>query len=187
MKEADGTERHVPTMVYQSGGTWFVRVSSLTNSVYALIHNEVSFDDAKDTWYAPAVNDLASREVISGEGDNLFAGDRNITRAEFAAILVRAQGLPANGNGTAFGDIRAGDWFCGAVGTVYAKVYTVFYKALTQAGRKRLPPYSCRHTTGTALGTADIPISIVTEIMRHTKNATTQRYVYLDATTILDA
>ncbi len=112
--EADGTLRHVPT----NGTTDSAIVSSLTNSTYVLIYNEQSFSDASGKWYEDTVNEMASRKIINGVGDDLFAGERSITRAEFAAIIVRALGLPADGT-TDFSDVPESEWYAGAVGTAY--------------------------------------------------------------------
>lgn len=68
----------------------------------------------------------------------------------------------------------------------------VFYSTFT-ATRDRLGlnpkirPYSCRHSTATALDEADIPPSIIQEVMRHTKFSTTERYIHRDYSPILDA
>ena len=114
--EANGTERHVPTEVYSKGGKWYAKINSMTNSTYALIQNSVSFTDTTGKWYADVVTEMASRKVISGIGENMFAGERAITRAEFAAILVRSLGLPANGT-SAFSDVSTSAWYSGAVAT----------------------------------------------------------------------
>lgn len=112
--EEDGTLRHVPT----NGTTDSAIVSSLTNSTYVLIYNEQSFSDASGKWYEDTVNEMASRKIINGVGDDLFAGERSITRAEFAAIIVRALGLPADGT-VNFSDVSENAWYAGAVGTAY--------------------------------------------------------------------
>lgn len=65
--------------------------------------------------------------------------------------------------------------------------YKRYYACLERAGARSLKPYSCRHTTGTALGTADIPIAVVKEIMRHSKITTTQKYIHVDVDTMLEA
>ena len=69
------------------------------------------------------------------------------------------------------------------------KFYDEYYKCLERANVDKKPPYSCRHTTGTALGTSEtpIPLWIMKEIMRHTKISTTQKYVHPDTDIILDA
>lgn len=111
----NGTERHVPTCVYMAGGKWYAKINSLTNSVYALVYNEKSFTDTVGRWYKAPVNEMASREIINGVGYGRFEGDRSITRAEFAAIIVRALGLPANGK-AGFKDVSGSAWYAGAVG-----------------------------------------------------------------------
>jgi hypothetical protein len=115
----NGTERHVPTNVYYENGKWYARINSLTDSVYALIYNQASFKDASGKWYESVVTEMASREIIDGVGGGRFEGGRSITRAEFAAIVVRALGLPANGGSGTFKDVAAGKWYYGAVSKAY--------------------------------------------------------------------
>jgi len=116
--EADGAQRHVPTEVYSENGKWYARINAMTNSTYALIQNSVSMTDTAGKWYDASVTEMASREIISGIGENMFAGERAITRAEFAAIIVRALGLPADGK-SAFTDVVSNSWYYGAVGTAF--------------------------------------------------------------------
>lgn len=116
VKDENGGFRHCPTCVYMQEGKWLAKISSLTNSVYALISNEQSFADASGKWYETAVNEMAGRKILNGKSEAAFDGDGAITRAEFAAIAVRALGLPADGKAD-FSDVKAGDWFYGAVGT----------------------------------------------------------------------
>lgn len=111
---ADGSVRHVPTSVIEKGGKYYAVINSRTNSTYALIQNERTFADAKGKWYEAAVNEMGSRKIIAGRSAAVFDGEAGITRAEFAAILVRALGLPADGAST-FADVPAGAWYAGAV------------------------------------------------------------------------
>ena len=113
----NNASRHVPTNVYYEGGVWYARINSLTNSVYALIYNKESFSDAAGKWYEATAAEMASRRVINGYSDGLFRGEKAVTRAEFAAIVVRALGLPGNGNAGKFSDVGADAWCFGAVGT----------------------------------------------------------------------
>ncbi|MCI2058300.1 MAG: S-layer homology domain-containing protein [Oscillibacter sp.] len=112
----NGTERHVPTQVYLSGGKWYARINSLTNSTYALIYNAESFSDTTGKWYRAAVTEMASRKIINGYSNGTFRGEAAVTRAQFAAIIVRALGLPDNGK-SSFTDVSSGSWCYGAVGT----------------------------------------------------------------------
>lgn len=115
------TLRHVPTNVMKKNGKYYAVINSLTNSTYTLIQNEVKFTDASGKWYENAVNEMGSRKTIDGIGDNLFAGDRSVTRAEFATILVRALGLPTHSAaGSVFDDVSDAKWYYGAVGKAYA-------------------------------------------------------------------
>ncbi len=58
--------------------------------------------------------------------------------------------------------------------------YKEFHAALERASVRDLPPYSCRHTTATALALGNIAPSVIQEVMRHTKFTTTQRYIHPD-------
>lgn len=65
--------------------------------------------------------------------------------------------------------------------------YDEYHAALARAGVRDLPPYSCRHTTATALALGNITPSVIQEVMRHTKFATTQRYIHPDTGSAHDA
>ena len=53
--------------------------------------------------------------------------------------------------------------------------------------RRELRPYSCRHTTGTTLAEAKTPLLTIKDVMRHSKAATTQRYVHMDPANLIRA
>ncbi|MEA5143840.1 MAG: site-specific integrase [Oscillibacter sp.] len=65
--------------------------------------------------------------------------------------------------------------------------YEEYYQTLERTGCRRLPPYSCRHTTASALALGNIAPSIIQEVMRHAKFSTTQRYIHIDAAPSLAA
>lgn len=60
--------------------------------------------------------------------------------------------------------------------------YKEYHAAMKRVGVRDLPPYSCRHTTATALALGNIAPSVIQEVMRHTKFQTTQRYIHPDTT-----
>lgn len=71
----------------------------------------VNFSDVPaDAWYATAVNTLASLGLVEGVGNNEFAPDRAITRAEFTVIAMRFTNGDVSGENI-FSDISANDWF----------------------------------------------------------------------------
>jgi len=113
----DGTVRHIPTYVFKgSDGKLYARINSLTNSTYALIYNDEAFTDASGRWYETQAHEMASRKILTGYKDGIFGGDNAITRAEFAAIIIRALGLPQS-SGNKFGDVASSAWYNGYVGT----------------------------------------------------------------------
>ncbi len=117
---ADGTLSHVPTTIIMIDGKYYAKISSLTNSTYCVILNHVEFTDVEDHWAKDAVNDMGSRMVVTGIGGGIYEPERSITRAEFAAIIVRAMGLKKDATESAFGDVTLTDWFNGYVGTATA-------------------------------------------------------------------
>ena len=59
--------------------------------------------------------------------------------------------------------------------------YATYYAKLEACGCRKLPPYSCRHTTGTAAAVdAQLALPLVQRIMRHARITTTQRYIHPD-------
>jgi hypothetical protein len=117
---SDGTFSHVPTQITLINGKYYAKISSLTNSTYSVIWNPVTFTDVANHWAKNAVNDMGSRMVVTGMGNGTYEPDRSITRAEFAAIVVRALGLRQGTTESAFGDVSASDWFNGYVDTATA-------------------------------------------------------------------
>lgn len=65
--------------------------------------------------------------------------------------------------------------------------YSEYHAALSRAGVRNLDPYSCRHTTATALALGNIAPSVIQEVMRHSKITTTQRYIHVDTAPMLQA
>ncbi|MBB6634695.1 cadherin-like beta sandwich domain-containing protein [Cohnella thailandensis] len=111
----DGSLRPVPTRLEEKDGRTIAIISSLTNSTYAIVGFSPKFDDIARHWAADAIRDLASRLIVRGGTSSAFNPNVSITRAEFIAIVVRALGLPEDGETSRYADVRAGDWFRGAV------------------------------------------------------------------------
>ena len=78
-----------------------------------------TFSDVKSHANKTAIEALAAREIINGMGDGTFAPDKNMTRAQFATITVRALGLSAKAV-SVFADVAASAWYAGFVGTAYS-------------------------------------------------------------------
>ncbi|WP_192895380.1 S-layer homology domain-containing protein [Pelotomaculum sp. FP] len=116
---SDGTLTHVPTKIIVRDGKYYAVVNSLTNSTYTVIWHPKTFKDVENHWAKDYVNEMGSRLVVSGVDENNYSPDRDVTRAEFAAIIVRALGLGEKGEKNNFRDVTGNDWFNGAVSTAY--------------------------------------------------------------------
>ncbi len=113
--EADGTIRHVPTYVTSRNSKYLAVINSLTNSTYSLIWHPMTFADVEGHWAKDVVNDMASRMIVKGIDAKHFNPDAAITRAEFAAIIIRALGLAEGKKTPAFADVSPDDWYAGAI------------------------------------------------------------------------
>ncbi|TBL71095.1 S-layer homology domain-containing protein [Paenibacillus thalictri] len=118
--DADGSVRHVPTKIGIVNGKYYAIINSLTNSTYSVVWHPLAFRDVESHWAKAAVNDMGSRMVIDGTGEGMFSPDRNITRAEFATIVVRGLGLKLENASSPFSDVKLSDWYAGAINTAYA-------------------------------------------------------------------
>jgi pectate lyase len=85
------------------------------NSIYTVLENSRTFTDLAGHWAKTDVEILASKLIVNGMSASQYAPDQFITRAEFAALLVRALGLDEV-EASGFSDVADTDWFSGAVG-----------------------------------------------------------------------
>lgn len=106
----------VPSTIDEKDGDYTGTIKRNSNSIYTFIELEKSFTDINSHWSQSNVELLASKLIVDGVTDTLFEPDRNITRAEFAALLVRSLGLQAVTGVTYFNDVEANEWFAGVVG-----------------------------------------------------------------------
>ena len=79
----------------------------------------ITFGDTKSSPYRAAIEALAAREIINGMGDDSFAPDATMTRAQYATIVVKALGLTPKANDR-FQDVASNAWYAPYVGTANA-------------------------------------------------------------------
>lgn len=111
--DSDGSVRHVPTRIIMKSGKYCAIINSLTNSTYAIVYHPFEFADAANRWAKNSVNDMGSRMVVFGDENGNYNSDKDVTRAEFAAIVVRGLGLAPKTGESSFSDVRSTDWYCG--------------------------------------------------------------------------
>jgi hypothetical protein len=80
-------------------------------SKYLVGYNLVTFDDVHEmAWYNDAVTYIAAREIVNGEGNNLYAPQDITTRAEFVTLMVRQFDLTSDVLEN-FSDVEANKWY----------------------------------------------------------------------------
>jgi hypothetical protein len=75
-------------------------------------------------WFTPYVERLAQLGITAGNADGTYGPNQAVTRAEMAAFLTRAFGLPASGPGTTFVDVDGTQWYASAVEAIRASGIT---------------------------------------------------------------
>lgn len=109
---ATKTFSFVPSTVSDTEATF----SRPGNSVYTVVEYSKTFSDIATHWAKADIELLASKMIVNGATDTAFQADRNITRAEFAALVVRSLGLTPVASAAKFSDVKSADWYAGAVG-----------------------------------------------------------------------
>jgi hypothetical protein len=91
-RESTGKPEFVPARKLKIGEAWFAAIRSDSNSIYAVLENEIAFSDMSGHWGRKAAHTAAAKGLVNGVGGGLFAPDRLVTGAEFETMLRRALG-----------------------------------------------------------------------------------------------
>jgi hypothetical protein len=87
-------------------------------SRFTVMAYDRTFADIRNHWGQRDIELMASRHIAGGVGANQFAPNREITRAEFAALLLRSLGIAATPPaGATFKDVAADKWYYAEVET----------------------------------------------------------------------
>ena len=76
----------------------------------------ITFGDITASPNREAIEALAAREIINGMGDDSFAPEATMTRAQYATIIVKALGLTPKASGK-FTDVASDKWYAPYIGT----------------------------------------------------------------------
>lgn len=92
-------------------------------SSYVVVENKVSFADIASvkSWAGRQIEVLAAKGAISGRSENVFDPKGNVTRAEFAKMLIRALNLESSNLTSSFKDVKSTDWFAPYVASAAKK------------------------------------------------------------------
>jgi len=110
---ASGTVIPVPSTFKSENGKIIGTLWRKGNSSYMIVQKDAKFTDLPVNVEAKqSIEKLAKRFIINGYGDGSFRPEKAVTRAEFAALLVRALGIaPQNGSESVFTDVKSENWF----------------------------------------------------------------------------
>ncbi|MEK5398949.1 S-layer homology domain-containing protein [Paenibacillus sp. FSL K6-2859] len=123
LKNTDGLDKEllsVAKLVYGSlqfqGGVLdgeFIVEPRDTFSSYAVLENKVNFTDiaSVQAWAGKQIQVVAAKGAIEGVGEGKFAPKSNVTRAEFAKMLIRALNLENNSAVQSFSDVSSTAWY----------------------------------------------------------------------------
>jgi uncharacterized protein YjdB len=90
-------------------------------STFAVLEYTHSFlDVANGHWAYEAVQSLAAKQIIKGKTVERYDPAAAVTRAEFAALLVRTLNLMEAPVDAPFSDVATDAWYAGAVAAAYA-------------------------------------------------------------------
>jgi hypothetical protein len=108
----------VPALFTSEGGHTVVTVKSTTNSLYAAAVSTVTFKDISSHWAKDDILLLANKRIVNGVTADTFAPNRNISRAEFAALVVKALGFaPTSEDIKTFTDVQPSAWYASYINT----------------------------------------------------------------------
>ncbi|TYQ16687.1 UNVERIFIED_CONTAM: S-layer family protein [Acetivibrio alkalicellulosi] len=106
----------VPTLFSNVDGKTIATIKHSESGIYAIVSTHRTFEDVKGHWAKEQVETLASKLIISGMGDGTYNPESNVTRAEFATLIVRSLGIisESSKNEEMFADVED-QWFTQAV------------------------------------------------------------------------
>ncbi|AWB46455.1 hypothetical protein DCC85_21305 [Paenibacillus sp. CAA11] len=107
---------YVPSRLTTEKGTAQLELFSPYNGTFLVIQVNRTFADMEKHWAKSDAELLASKLIVNGRAAQSFAPGSDVTRAEFAALLVRALGYAEQAPVAAYNDVRPGDWYYGAIG-----------------------------------------------------------------------
>jgi len=86
------------------------------------------FNDIRVTsWYAQAVNYLASHDIVTGYPDGSFRPNESITRAELTAVMSRFFEIRSNGINT-FDDVALTHWAIAYINNAHNRAWVTGYE-----------------------------------------------------------
>lgn len=116
----DSTFSFVPSTFTSQGTDHKVNIARQSNSIYTAIEYTRNFSDVLTHWAKNDIELLTNKLIVNGMTASTFEPERDVTRAEFAALIVRSLGLSKIEADSSFSDVQASDWFTAEVNAAVA-------------------------------------------------------------------
>ncbi|MBR4979101.1 MAG: S-layer homology domain-containing protein, partial [Clostridia bacterium] len=107
---------------FEDGKNFLFDMSDVKKSIISVPpvkYQNKTFDDIKGHKYRASIEALACRGIINGMNDRVFEPESFMTRAQYAAIVVRALGLEFKKT-REFSDVSASAWYYSYVCTAFS-------------------------------------------------------------------
>ncbi|MGE5390161.1 MAG: InlB B-repeat-containing protein [Deltaproteobacteria bacterium] len=95
-------------------------------SIPAAIIEAAEYKDVSNHWAKADIEFVSGQGIIAGYSDGTFQPDKNVTRAEYIAMINRALKLTATMPVT-YSDVKAGDWYAADISKAKAAGYIAGY------------------------------------------------------------
>ncbi len=119
MKINDNEEIENMVGIYDSL-TDYIKFQTKNFSKFAIVLNVIEFKDIDNViWAKEQIESLAAKGIVKGRPNGLFAPYDRITRAEFAALLVRMFNLKEGEPQNKFKDVDNNAWYASEVAWAY--------------------------------------------------------------------
>ena len=96
-----------------------LKVILISSNIAEVTEGEINFPDVPgDSWFYPYVKTAFTKQIVNGEGDGTFSGDKQLIRAAFLkmALLARNIDVRAHIGKDHAADVLASDWFAPYMG-----------------------------------------------------------------------
>ncbi|MFC4811002.1 S8 family serine peptidase [Paenibacillus sp. GCM10023250] len=118
--EEDGSVSPVAATFKTAAGSTIATIDRPGLSTYVAAKRSVAFTDIGASWAKEDIQSLAGKFLLNGTTAGKFEPKANVTRAQFASMLVRGLGLQKTAEPAPFGDVTTKDWFAQDVASAYA-------------------------------------------------------------------
>jgi hypothetical protein len=106
----------VPTVFTVIDGQVYATIKHPANGVFTVVQMDKDYNDVPQThWAREDILVLANKFIVSGTGEDTFDPDREISRAEFATLVVRALALSSEDTDLPFEDVASASWYSDAI------------------------------------------------------------------------